>query len=224
MKDDVLTTTEAAKLLGISVRTAQLLIEGGRLPSWKTPGGHRRVHRSDVEAMLPSGRTREGARSATVLVVTNESRRPRFEAVFERIGHVMPQIQVNIWAAATAVAGRLPAAVVVDIEAWGSNGTGLLETLAHDGRFKQADLVAVVPASRRGTPAPAGRVCETSLDHLEGVLKELAHDEAVVGDIGSGEFPVAPNEASRLLAVQRSRLVDTPSEAPLRQGDLAGGE
>jgi excisionase family DNA binding protein len=51
MKDSVLTTTETAKLLGISVRTAQLLIEGGALPSWKTPGGHRRVHRADVEAL-----------------------------------------------------------------------------------------------------------------------------------------------------------------------------
>jgi excisionase family DNA binding protein len=214
MEDDVLTTTEAAKLLGISVRTAQLLIEGGGLPSWKTPGGHRRVHRSAVEAMLPGGRSHEGARSATVLVVTNESRRPQFEAVFERIGHVLPQIQMSTWAAAAAVAGRLPAAVVVDIEAWGSNGVGLLETLANDGRFKEADLVAVVPAARRGVPAPAGRVCETSLDRLEGVLKELAQDEIAMGDIGGGGFPVAPNEASRLLAVQRSRLVDTPSEAP----------
>jgi excisionase family DNA binding protein len=52
MKDSVLTTTETAKLLGISVRTAQLLIEGGGLPSWKTPGGHRRVHRADVEALM----------------------------------------------------------------------------------------------------------------------------------------------------------------------------
>ncbi len=42
---DILTTTETAKLLGVSVRTAQLLIEGGTVRSWKTPGGHRRVYR-----------------------------------------------------------------------------------------------------------------------------------------------------------------------------------
>jgi excisionase family DNA binding protein len=49
---DILTTSQAAKLLGISVRTAQLLIEGGSLRSWKTPGGHRRVYRADVMALI----------------------------------------------------------------------------------------------------------------------------------------------------------------------------
>jgi excisionase family DNA binding protein len=49
---DILTTTETAKLLGVSVRTAQLLIEGGTVRSWKTPGGHRRVYRADIEALI----------------------------------------------------------------------------------------------------------------------------------------------------------------------------
>ncbi len=52
MEDNVLTTTQVAKMLGISVRTAQLLIEGGTLTSWKTPGGHRRVFRSEVQALM----------------------------------------------------------------------------------------------------------------------------------------------------------------------------
>lgn len=214
MEDDVLTTTEAAKLLGISVRTTQLLIEGGGLPSWKTPGGHRRVHRSDVEALLPGSRPQGRAHSATVLVVTNESRRPRFEAVLERVGHVSPQFQMSTWSAAAAVAGRLPAAVVVDLEAWGSQGLGLLETLANDGRFKDAELVAIAPSARRGASAPAVRVREISLDHLEDLLTKLAQDEGPAIDIASSGFPVVPNEGSRLQAVQRSRLVDTPSEAP----------
>lgn len=215
MEDDVLTTTEAAKLLGISVRTAQLLIEGGGLPSWKTPGGHRRVHRADVEALLPGSRPQGSARSATVLVVTNETRRPRFEAVLERVGHLSPQFLMSTWSAAAAVAVRLPAAVVVDLEAWGSEGAGLLETLANDGRFKDAELIAIAPSARRGaSAASAARVREIPLAQLEGVLMKLAQDEAPAGDIAAGGFPVAPNEPSRLQAVQRSRLVDTPPEAP----------
>jgi excisionase family DNA binding protein len=50
--DPILTTREAAKLLGIAVSTAQLWIENGLLPAWKTPGGHRRVRWSDVSALL----------------------------------------------------------------------------------------------------------------------------------------------------------------------------
>ena len=58
--DPILTTREAAKLLGIAVSTAQQWIENGALPAWKTPGGHRRVRLSDVSALL-----RERARPGT---------------------------------------------------------------------------------------------------------------------------------------------------------------
>jgi excisionase family DNA binding protein len=50
--DQILTTREAAKLLGIAVSTAQQWIENGALPAWKTPGGHRRVRLADVSALL----------------------------------------------------------------------------------------------------------------------------------------------------------------------------
>ena len=52
MAKEILTTSETAQLLGISVRTAQMMIEGGALPSWKTPGGHRRVYRDDVLGLI----------------------------------------------------------------------------------------------------------------------------------------------------------------------------
>jgi excisionase family DNA binding protein len=51
-EDPTLTTRDAARLLGISVSTAQKWIESGALPSWKTPGGHRRMRRSAVIALL----------------------------------------------------------------------------------------------------------------------------------------------------------------------------
>jgi len=50
--DPILTTTEAAQLLGVAVSTAQQWMESGALPAWKTPGGHRRVHRSTVIHLL----------------------------------------------------------------------------------------------------------------------------------------------------------------------------
>lgn len=51
-EDPVLTTRETARLLGVAVSTAQHWIESGALPSWKTPGGHRRVRRSAVLRLL----------------------------------------------------------------------------------------------------------------------------------------------------------------------------
>ncbi len=52
VKRSYCTTREAAKILGISVRTAQLWCESGLLEAWKTQGGHRRISRNSVERLL----------------------------------------------------------------------------------------------------------------------------------------------------------------------------
>lgn len=49
---DVMSTQEAATLLGVSMRTAQLWVESGVLPAWKTAGGHRRIARAAVERLV----------------------------------------------------------------------------------------------------------------------------------------------------------------------------
>lgn len=212
MEDDVLTTTEAAKLLGISVRTAQLLIEGGGLPSWKTPGGHRRVHRADVEALLPQNRSQALTRSAKVLVVTSEVRRPQFERALGRIGHIVLQFETSTWSAAAVLGGRLPAVLVVDMEPMGSSAMGLLESLAADVRYKDAELIAIVPGGKRRTRALPPRVEGLPIDGLHDALIKLTVDDEPAIRIAGDGFPVPPNEASRLQAVRRSRLVDTPNE------------
>lgn len=54
--DPVLTTSGAARVLGVAVSTAQQWIESGALDSWRTPGGHRRVRLSAVMQLLEKGR------------------------------------------------------------------------------------------------------------------------------------------------------------------------
>lgn len=46
------TTREAAGLLGVSLRTAQLWVESGLLEAWKTEGGHRRISRQSIQRLL----------------------------------------------------------------------------------------------------------------------------------------------------------------------------
>ncbi len=52
MNDAVYSTRQAADLLGVSVRTVQLWVEAGTLKAWKTQGGHRRIDRESVQAIL----------------------------------------------------------------------------------------------------------------------------------------------------------------------------
>jgi excisionase family DNA binding protein len=48
----LLSTRQAAKLLGVSVRTIQLWVEQGLLSAWKTPGGHRRIVQQSLLSLL----------------------------------------------------------------------------------------------------------------------------------------------------------------------------
>jgi len=47
-----ITTKEAAELLGISLRSAQLWVENGALLAWKTSGGHRRILLISVQKII----------------------------------------------------------------------------------------------------------------------------------------------------------------------------
>lgn len=48
------TTREAARLLGVATSTVQVWVETGLLRAWKTSGGHRRVLRESVDALVHS--------------------------------------------------------------------------------------------------------------------------------------------------------------------------
>lgn len=49
--DPFLTTKEAARALGVTLRTVQLWVNDGKLQAARTPGGHRRIRTSDVRAL-----------------------------------------------------------------------------------------------------------------------------------------------------------------------------
>lgn len=51
----VYSTREASEILGVSLRTVQLWVDSGVLEAWKTVGGHRRISRASVEALLRGG-------------------------------------------------------------------------------------------------------------------------------------------------------------------------
>ena len=52
VKEKYCSTREAAKMLGISLTTAQVMVEEGHLKAWKTAGGHRRISIDSVKSML----------------------------------------------------------------------------------------------------------------------------------------------------------------------------
>jgi len=51
-EDPILTTSAAARMLGVATSTVQLWMESGAIESWKTPGGHRRTRESLIRALM----------------------------------------------------------------------------------------------------------------------------------------------------------------------------
>jgi excisionase family DNA binding protein len=72
---DVVTTQEAATILGISVTSVQKLVERGELLAWKTQGGHRRIARaalSDFMGQAAEQRNDRGPIRSSVLIVEDD--------------------------------------------------------------------------------------------------------------------------------------------------------
>lgn len=59
-------TAETARLLGVGPTTIQRLVDDGTLLAWKTRGGHRRISRDSVEALL--GKRVEECLKLTILI------------------------------------------------------------------------------------------------------------------------------------------------------------
>lgn len=54
---ELLTTREAAKVAHVSAITIRRAVEAGKITPLRTPGGHFRFRRSDLEALLTSERS-----------------------------------------------------------------------------------------------------------------------------------------------------------------------
>jgi excisionase family DNA binding protein len=65
--DPILTTSAAARLLGVATSTIQLWMESGAIESWKTPGGHRRTRESHIRALMTKVAGTPGAPERRVL-------------------------------------------------------------------------------------------------------------------------------------------------------------
>ncbi len=219
MDKEILTTAEAAKILGVSVRTAQLLIEGGSIASWKTPGGHRRVYRRDVLAVISGPGQTPLVASARVILIARPERIADYQAVLSSLGYCVVESYTDTYAALLAIGSRLPAAVVIEAEQPDSEGLAVLESLHADAALGGTRILVVGPPGARRQTGAVGLDTGMTL-YIDGLLALPAAIEAAVQ--GAVEhplpfatppsFPFPANESQRLLALERSGLVGTPPE------------
>ncbi|WP_025033166.1 GAF domain-containing protein [Bradyrhizobium sp. DOA9] len=209
MDKDILTTAEAAKILGVSIRTAQLLIEGGTIPSWKTPGGHRRVYRRDVLAQI-TGPAQALTASARVILIARAERIADYVAALAKVKYCVVQRYTDVYAALLAIGSRLPAAIVIEDEPSDSGRPALLESLRSDPALGGTQILVV------GRSASDNGMIRF-IDGLSALPEAV--EAAIRGAVEPPvpfetppSFPFPANEGQRLVALERSGLVDTPPE------------
>lgn len=155
--DDLMTTREAGEKLGVAVRTVQLWVEAGLLPAWRTAGGHRRIARGAVEALMaereavlkPSA-SKEGVPEAVwrVLVVEDD---PIMLRLTTQVIAAW-KLPLDLCTASNGFEGLLrigemrPDLVITDLNMPGMNGFQMLESLKRPGSGYESLKVIVISA------------------------------------------------------------------------------
>ena len=149
--EEVIGTQQAAETLGVSVRTVQLWVENGSLKAWKTPGKHRRILLSSVEALLAERAGQQAGRPASkaaarddVLIVEDEvTMQAYYEAMFELL---RPELNLrfadNGFAGLVEYGRKTPALMLVDIDMPGMDGVEMIKALDAHGH-SDARIVVV---------------------------------------------------------------------------------
>jgi excisionase family DNA binding protein len=147
---DDYTTLQVAQLLGLAVRSVQLMVDRGELQGWKTPGGHRRISRVSVDRALAAQR-RPGrqpgpeARHPKVLLIEDSAHYQNLITLLVR--QQFPGVDLQVASdgiTGLAMFGRTePDVLVVDILLPGIDGAALVASLRSSPQFRGCRLLVI---------------------------------------------------------------------------------
>ena len=158
---DVLTTQQAAKLLGLSTTSVQKMVINGELDAWITPGGHRRIFRSSVEQLLNSRNVGlagvAGTRPLRILLVEDDPVQIAFfKALLARIGHMVQLTIINQAEQAMAHLRALrPDLLVTDLVMEPMDGFTLVQAIADEPGLQNLDVIALTAMTPQEVTADA---------------------------------------------------------------------
>lgn len=147
----VFTTFETAKLCHVSPLSIINWVNAGRLPAFRTPGGHRRIRREDlVRFMRESGipmpeELREGSGKTKVLVVDDEAsiREVLAEHLSTRVNSYEVLTAQDGFEAGRLVATCRPDVVLLDLKMPGLDGFQICRTIKADPETSNTVVIAM---------------------------------------------------------------------------------
>jgi excisionase family DNA binding protein len=157
---ETLTSIEAAKLLKASIRTVQLWVEDGRLKAWKTPGGHRRIARESVEAMLASRQHSLGEETPIFQILLVEDDAIQLKLLEKTLANLLPEARLRSstdgYAALIRIGEQRPDLLVTDLMMPGMDGFHLLKTLEREQTVRPMQIIVQTSLGLKEIEAAGG--------------------------------------------------------------------
>ncbi len=140
-------TVEAAKLLGVSVRTVQLWVENGALEAWKTAGGHRRIVSTSVDDYISKHQTSHESKSGkkSILVVEDNPTVSKFyEAAINSWGlPVAVTVKNDGFEGLVEIGRKIPDLVISDVYMPGMDGLQMIRSM-YKSQLLSSDQIIII--------------------------------------------------------------------------------
>lgn len=180
------TTIETARLLGLAVRSVQLMVDRGELEAWKTPGGHRRISKVSVERWITVNRMhvspapsaaagRSDSNTPRVLLVEDSSHFQNLVSLLMREHYPEVDLQVaDDGIAGLAMYGQIqPHVLIVDILLPGIDGATLIASLRSHPQFSKSELIVMTSLDEAQRAQYAFALAGVPVAHKLQLVREL---------------------------------------------------
>lgn len=191
-KTDHYTTLEVAGMLGMAVRSVQMMVDRGELEAWKTPGGHRRISRASVDQWI--ARQRGGAEpiaagaaeaaagaeaipssASSILLIEDSIHFQNLVSLLVR--QSFPQTKLHLAGdgiTGLALYGQLqPDVLIVDILLPGIDGPTLIATLRSHPQFAHSRLIVITSLDEKQRLPYAYALSGVPVVHKDRLVAEL---------------------------------------------------
>ncbi|TSE26067.1 Regulator of RpoS [Tepidimonas sediminis] len=180
------TTLQVARLLGMAVRSVQLMVDRGDLQAWKTPGGHRRITGESLRAWIRRSRTpappQEARRRATrgraapcVLLIEDSAHFQQLVQLLMR--QRFPDVQLHV--ADDGISGLVsfgqlqPDLLIVDILLPGIDGASMILGLRNHALFGRCELIVLTALDEAQRADYAHALQGVTVVHKPDLMREL---------------------------------------------------
>jgi excisionase family DNA binding protein len=192
LDQETYSTMEAARMLGLAVRSVQLMVDRQELEAWKTPGGHRRIARASLESWIRSRGASPQAEEPTALSAAalpkSSSKASSKILLIEDSVHFQnlvallvrqhfPQAELHVahdGITGLAICGQQqPDVLLVDILLPGIDGATLITALRSQPQFANSRLIVLTSLDEAARGPYAFALQGVDVIHKPNLVKEL---------------------------------------------------